>query len=395
MRSAAAARDNHATGDRPTGRVDDEEGVRLSLARWLFTPLAGVLAGDWARLLARRGWTISPRYWPRTVFTTCMSVVNSVVSVHERARYGARIAGAEIRAPVFILGHHRSGTTHLWNLLRTNERFISPTVLQAVFPHTMLSFEPVVRGLAERLTPRQRPQDSVEFGPDAPIEEERAICTACFLSMQMARHFPRASERFKRHLTMRDASETERARWKASLDRFGRALLVRHGLDRTLLYKAADHTGKIDLILDLYPDARFVHIHRNPYDVFISTRRMEQDTLPLYAYQRYDERFMDEFVLWRYRAMYDSFLESRARVPAGRLVEVAFAELRASPVEQIERIYAQLGIDGFEGVRPKLESYIESIAGYRMNRHPEIPGALRQRIAERWGRCFDAWGYER
>ena len=61
----------------------------------------------------------------------------------------------------------------------------------------------------------------------------------------------------------------------------------------------------------------------------------------------------------------------------------------------IGSIYESLGLSGFEDVRPRLEGYLKTIAGYRKNRHAELPEALRHRIAHEWGRSFDEWGYER
>jgi hypothetical protein len=58
-------------------------------------------------------------------------------------------------------------------------------------------------------------------------------------------------------------------------------------------------------------------------------------------------------------------------------------------------VYEALGLSGFEDVRPRLETYLGSIAGYRKNRHDELPEPLRRRIAHEWGRSFDEWGYDR
>ena len=126
---------------------DLADSTRATLVRWLFTPLAGVPFDDWAEVLARRGPRIAPRYWPRAAFTTAMSLLNSAFARRER-RYDRAVDAQRVEAPVFILGHHRSGTTHLWNLLATDERFSTPTVLQSVFPRTFLSFESVVQSWA-------------------------------------------------------------------------------------------------------------------------------------------------------------------------------------------------------------------------------------------------------
>ena len=61
----------------------------------------------------------------------------------------------------------------------------------------------------------------------------------------------------------------------------------------------------------------------------------------------------------------------------------------------IGSIYESLGLTGFEELRPRLEVYLASIAGYRKNRLDELPESLRRRIAHEWGRSFDEWGYER
>lgn len=366
------------------------------LARWLFSPLVGVTLGDWLRLVGRHGFDISPRYWPRAWFTSMMAAGNSMLAGREARRHRAALDEIEVEAPVFVIGHHRSGTTHLWNLLSTNPAFAYPTILQAVFPHTFLTAESAMQGLAARFTPKQRPQDNVRMAPESPLEEERAICTMTFLSMQMARHFPRREERYRPYLTMREANPTERARWQDALDVFGKKLLLRHGADKTLLFKAPDHTGKIDLILERYPDARFVHIHRDPYAVFVSTRAMERRTRPLYYYQKpaKDPDALDDFILWRYRAMFDAFAAAAAKVPGGQLIDIAFEDLEADPVGEVGRVYEALSLPGWDTARLELETYARSIEGYRKNVYADLPEDLRGRIASEWAPAFEYWGYD-
>jgi len=370
------------------------ETVRSALMRWVFSPLAGVTVTDWSQLLSRRGTRIDPRYWPRTAFTTAMSLLNSAFAQREK-HYREAVANTDVEAPVFILGHHRSGTTHLWNLLAVDERFAYPNVLQAVFPHTFLSFESTVQTWAECFAPEQRPQDNVAFSPEAPLEDERALCAITFLSLQMARHFPQDRDDFKRYLTMRGTSADERTRWKRAFDRFARKLLVRHGRNSTLLLKATHHAAKIPLLLDLYPDARFVHIYRHPVRVFKSTMRMEQKTMPLYTYQRMPKpEELKDFVLWRYRALYDAFFEDVELIPDGQFAEVRFESLVENRVQTIEDVYRDLSLSHFEAVRPRLEQYVASIADYSKNTYPDLPLSTRRRISDAWAPCFRRWDYE-
>jgi hypothetical protein len=71
-----------------------------------------------------------------------------------------------------------------------------------------------------------------------------------------------------------------------------------------------------------------------------------------------------------------------------------FVDLR-DPTSVVRSIYEALGRAGFEELRPRLESYLASIAGYCKNRHDELPEPLRLRIAQDWSRSFDEWEYER
>lgn len=366
--------------------------IRNALLHWVFTPLAGVLLSDWLRLLRRRGASIPPRYWLRTLFTTTMACGASALAHSEKRRYSIKAQSTNVRAPIFVIGHHRSGTTHLWNLLATDSRLVYPTVIQAVFPHTFLTCQRAIHGAATVFTPSKRPQDNVALSPDSPIEEERAICASCFYSMQMFRHFPNALDDFKPFLTMRNATDDQRQRWRDSLDAFARKLLDSNGADATLLFKSPDHTGKIRLILELFPDARFIHIHRNPYKVFASTRQMELATQPLYAYQTLDKERLDEFILWRYAAMHDAFFEDLPMIPSGQFAEVAFEDLRADPIAQVTRLTSEIGLTGTD--LPAIERYVASIKGYKMNTRPEMASQLRKQIAQRWRRCFDAWEYD-
>jgi hypothetical protein len=68
-------------------------------------------------------------------------------------------------------------------------------------------------------------------------------------------------------------------------------------------------------------------------------------------------------------------------------------ELEADPVGQVERLYAALGLPAFSVTRPAVERYVNSIRGYQKNEFPELPAALRQRIADAWRPCFEQWEY--
>jgi LPS sulfotransferase NodH len=164
---------------------------------------------------------------------------------------------------------------------------------------------------------------------------------------------------------------------------------------RPLVLKSPPHTCRIRLLLEMFPDARFVHIHRDPYAVFRSTRGTIRTDKTLCLQEASDSPDPDARIIRRYRIMYDSFFEERHLIPEGRFHELSFEELERDPVGVVRRIYEHLDIHGFEEFEPSLKRYAGSVSGYRKNEFPELPETLREKIAHAWERSFEEWGYPR
>jgi hypothetical protein len=113
----------------------------------------------------------------------------------------------------------------------------------------------------------------------------------------------------------------------------------------------------------------------------------------LFGLQWPDHGDLDDYILRRYRLMYDVFFEERGLIPPGHFHELAFEDLEKDPVGQLRALYERLDLPDFEAVRPALEDYVRSEAGYRKNEHPDLPAPLRSRIAQEWRRNFEEWGY--
>src|SRR5262249_24081314 len=142
-----------------------------------------------------------------------------------------------------------------------------------------------------------------------------------------------------------------------------------------------------------FPGARFVHIHRNPYVVYSSTKRMLLLSSKVFSFQRPDPERLHERILGDYETMYEAFFAERGLIPPGRYCEVGFEDLEKAPVGQVRRVYEELGLPDFEGARPALEAYVASLAGYRKTEHPDLPAGVLADVARAWRRCFDEWKY--
>ena len=354
--------------------------------------VTGITFSDWIRLLVEKRFRIEPRYWSKAACTTIASTITSTFHIAESLRYGRQIAETEVPPPLFILGHWRSGTTHLHNLLAIDNRFASPSFSEVTIPHTFLTGEWVLNAFLKVLLPSTRFEiDNVPLSISAPSEEEFALAQLTFYSPYMGWAFPADADQYDRYVSFRQAPENHILAWKEAFRWFVKKLTLRH--QRPMILKSPPNTARIRMLLDIFPDARFIHIHRDPYTVYQSTRHLHVSSWKTFAFQTLDEQHLQERILRQYKDLYDAFLDDRSLIPEGRFVELSFTELEQEPLAQIERVYRELALPDFATVKPEVEQYIASLKGYKKNRHVELPEELRKRIAMEWRRTFDEWSY--
>ena len=350
--------------------------------------LAGITFQQWSKL--RKTFPIDPSLWLRAISITTQSIKNSFWAKRER-RFEPLFKDVTIQPPVFILGHWRNGTTHLHNLITQDQRFGYPTGYQVSFPQTFLSTEKKNTPVLSFFLPKRRPMDNVEMTIAAPQEDEFALCATTFMSPCIAWIFPRQKEQFEKYLTFRNVDPDEVTEWRDAFYTFLKKLQWRD--NRPLVLKSPPHTARIRLLLELFPNAKFIHIHRDPDTVFLSTRRTFQIIATWHNLQKMDVPDLDDWLIRQYRRMYDAFFEDRTLIPRGNYAEVAFEQLERDPIGEIRKIYQTLSLPDFTTFEPTLKKYVTSLAGYQKNTFPNLDPNLKTRLRREWHRCFAEWGY--
>ncbi len=357
--------------------------------------LTGITFGAWCKLLAQNRFRISPAYFHRAAFITVASVMNSVFAGIETMRFGKAITQSQItRPPLFVLGHWRSGTTFLHELLaQDTAQFQFPNTYQVVNPYTFLTTEAVSTRAFKWMLPQTRPMDNMALKFTSPQEDEFAPLLMTLKSVYLGVSFPEATAHYDRYMTFRDVDRVEVETWKAAFLRFCKKLSLHD--KRALLIKSPPHTARIRTILEMFPDARFVHIHRDPYAVFQSQRHFF-DTAGWYTYlQKPDLAAVEEGMINRHETMYDAFYEDLPLIPKGRIHEVRYDDLKADPAGEIAKIYDQLSLDGYAQFAPVLEGYVDSLRGYQVNRFSTLDDPTKAMVAARWARSFEKGGYRK
>ncbi len=346
-------------------------------------------------MLAQNGFRVSPAYLHRAAAITGASIGNSAFAAIENLRFAKQIAAVgDIKAPLFILGHWRSGTTYLHDLIAQDQaQFSYANTYQVVNPLTFLTTENVLTRLLSGMLPETRPMDNMALSFKSPQEDEFAPLLMTGASVYLGSSFPDRMNHYENHLSFETAEPEVRAAWQAAFLQFCKKLALKN--PRPLVLKSPPHTARIKLLLETFPDARFVHIHRDPYRVFQSQRHFF-DTAGWYTYmQKPDPAEIDAGILRRYVAMYDAYFADRDLIPAGRLHEVRYDALEADPVGQVAQIYDALALDGFAGFAPRLQTYVDSLKSYKKNRFDGLSDDDRETVARHWHRSFEVWGYSK
>jgi hypothetical protein len=352
--------------------------------------LLGITLGRWLRLLGDNDFAVDWPYWGRAAVIFLASIQNTLLAWWENLLYRQKISNTKIHPPLFILGIWRSGTTHLHNLLAQDDRFSYPNTYQVSFPQTFLTTEKINTRLFGFFVPKKRPMDNMTFGYAEPQEDEFAL--SCLIGgFTMGWAFPRRAGFYNRYLTLRDASAKELAEWKAALTWFLQKMSFKHG--KPLVLKSPGHTCRIKVLLELFPEAKFVHIRRNPFDVLRSTQHLIRTVMSYWTLQRPDYRDLDDQIIRQYKEVYEAFFDERGLIPKDRFHEVCFEKLETDAIGQVRGIYEALTLADFGQVEPALRRYLNSLSGYKKNTFPELPADLRARIAREWRRCFEEWGY--
>lgn len=352
---------------------------------------------SWTQLLrAARG--IDRAYVLRALFVSATTALTSPLRLWERARYGRTIRNTAIHpSPVFIIGHWRSGTTHLHHLMCQDDAFGYVSTFQALAPGFSLVGDRAVKPLLARQARSRYPTRLIDNIPllfDAPQEDEFALANLSPYAFVHTFTLPRQAEDiFERSVLFQGLAPIARSRWVDSYLTVLRMATLASG-GRRLVLKNCAHTARIPTLLELFPDAKFVHIHRDPYEVFLSTLHMHRTVLQRSQLQSIGPGEIEAHVLRFYELLMRRFLADRSRIPAEHLVEVRFADLETSPLKQLREVYEQLDLPGFDAAKPAFRSHLGAVAGYRKNAYNLDPSAI-AKVNDRWGFAFEPWGYDR
>jgi hypothetical protein len=292
--------------------------------------------------------------------------------------YGRTIEATEmVSDPLFVIGHWRTGTTMVHELLSLDPQFAAPTTFQCFLPRCFLVSEYWLTKLTARLLPEKRPMDNMTMGWTVPQEDEFAILSMGLPTPYRRMAFPNHTPRHLDYLNMNGIPRNERNRWKQGLYDFIKTLNYHYR--KTIVLKSPPHTGRISTLLEIFPKAKFIHISRSPMDFVPSTMHMWASLDSANGFQLPNHRGLESYVFDSFDRLYRGYFRDQHLLTAGNSVSVRFDEVVAQPVESLRRIYKKLDLGDFQRVEPSIQEWQVANQSYRRNKH-HLPIALREKI---------------
>ncbi|CAM9772164.1 unnamed protein product [Chrysoparadoxa australica] len=403
-------------------------------AKIMACPYNTMLLGGWLRML-RTFWgelCFSPSICLTLLLVTLCTCLTSMASFFENLFVWWTSGFREFKGndrPVFILGHYRSGTTLLHNMLvLDDEQFSYSSNLQCLFPCNFRVMRRVGPAI-QCMLPKTRPMDDVSLNLDLPQEDEYAMMIATGgISPFLQFFFSQKSqqERLSKFLTfelcqerpsdpghdVEDDVENSQAgtaacdpddvealkKWKSTWLTFLKKVAydnhTRHGAGKKrLALKSPSHTARIPLLLEAFPNAQFIFVHRDPYEVWNSTVAMVGAVNPICRLTEVPtEEDVASYVINQYKDMNRAYRETRHLIPEENLAEVKYRDLVDSPLLAMDEIYTKLRM-GNPPIK-ELAAYVEEQhRGFKKKKPRDLDDRVVRLLNKEWAEEFRSLGY--
>ncbi|MEE4259688.1 MAG: sulfotransferase [Bacteroidales bacterium] len=354
--------------------------------------LLGITSGKLSRLLVKNGFSFTPKIIFRIFFLAQSSLWASIFKRSEKRKLKKKLEKYEMpEDPVFIIGHWRTGSTFLHQLMSLDDQLVAPTVFQVSVPDSFLVSEKYYKPVMTRAMRPKRPMDNVALGFYEPQEDEYALVKLAPESPLEKLIFPENKTYFLKNYDDFMPSDETREKWKNALYNFCKRLSYPSG--KRVLLKNPFHSMRIPLLLEMFPGAKFIHIHRHPYKVVPSTIHMWKIVSKENKLKSKKLGFEVQDVVFVLNRMLSTIRQQMNLIPQDAKAEVHFRELQNNPVETLKQVYHQLGLNYSPAFDAKLNARLSDMKLYQKNNY-ELSETDKKIIKNGLKEHFEHYNYE-
>ena len=356
--------------------------------------LIGCRFDNWLRLLHEN--PITPEHKKQVRFMSVVSFILGIPAFLEWLIFYIPIKRTKLKKdPIYIVGHWRTGTTYLQNLLTRDPQFGWFDPIKTITFNNCILLKPILKRVMGKFLKGARPMDNLEYRMDLPMEEVFAQAT---ISTQAIAHmlvFPDGGNGTKYIETafIDEQPKKKQEEWYKAYDYILRkATYIEKG--KQLLLKSPENTCRIGMLKRTYPNAKFINIDRDPYKVVMSTINMFKKEMSNFCLNdKASDEFIENTTIDLFERIYRKAFQELYAMPESDYIDICYEDFCKDPKTYVKMIYDHLGIDGYEEALPYFEKYLKEQENYQKNKFT-LRDDLRIKINDRLGFYFERYGYE-
>jgi len=330
------------------------------------------------------------KYLPRVLSFYFKYLLFEVFRLTEKVLYTKKIKHHKIeKDPVFILGYYRSGTTHLQELLLQDTHFGYMNYFQGIAVNSFLVSEKFLRPILSRIIKLfgvQNPAHNLPLTMEMTMEEDIAMVSSGFyLASNWGQVLPhRFKHFFNKTVFFKDISDSEYKDFKQNFQLIVNKTSIAND-QKQLIFKSPPQLARIKMLMEMYPEAKFIYIHRNPYHVFKSNLRLWK-TFDGQKLSSISDNDIRENIVWSYDESMKLYQEYKVLIPKKNIFELSFDDLQKTPLDSIKSIYKQFNLDLTDITLKTMQHFLDQKHGKNRAIHKinEADSSLVENKLSRW-----------
>ncbi len=280
----------------------------------------------------------------------------------------------KVKQPVFIIGHPRSGTTFIHHLFTQTGEMAAFTTWQLLFPAITARgiVKPIVKVLTRKHPIVLIPEEAGHQIALDTVEEDEMLFLHNHDTQFVIIGTPLGfSEKDYREIRFHDLQPRKR-RIKSAL--FLKSIFQRHiyYTGKTQIF-AQTHfsTHRIKTLMEVFPDAKFIYMHRMPEETLPSYLSLTHNTLDiLWGMHRFSDAQKATFYNRRYEAsleLYRYFYElwHNNEIDREKVLIVPYKKLRKELMPMFEQIVEFTGITPSDELRSAVAHQAQKQKSYQ------------------------------